>query len=303
MKIYATGSCVPPRRLTNDELSRMVDTNDQWIVERTGIRCRHIGGEGCFALAEQAARAALEQGGIDPARIGLVLVATFTPDRATPAAAALLQSRLGLPQDTLAFDINAACTGFLYALMTAERLLAAMPGRLALLVGAEAVSRTVDYTDRGTCILFGDGAGAAVVGLDGRPSAWDFGTRGNDTALYTDEQNKLRMKGGEVYQFAVRTVPPSIRSALGRAGWQADALDHILCHQANHRIIEAVARHLGQPLAKFYENLAEYGNTSAASIPLALDEMNRGGMLQAGQKIALAGFGSGLSWGAYLFEW
>lgn len=303
MKVYATGSAVPPRRLTNDDLSRMVETSDQWIVERTGIRCRHISGEGSFPLAERAARAALGQGGIDPAQIGLVLAATFTPDRATPAAAAMLQSRLCLPEDVLAFDINSACSGFLYALITAERLLAAMPGRLALVVGAEAVSRTVDYTDRGTCILFGDGAGAAIVGLDGRPAYCDYGTRGNDTALYTDENNKLHMKGGEVYQFAVRTVPQSIRRALGRAGWRAEELDHILCHQANHRILEAVARHLGQPMDKFFENLAEYGNTSAASIPLALDEMNRGGLLRPGQKIALAGFGSGLSWGTYLFEW
>ena len=170
-------------------------------------------------------------------------------------------------------------------------------------VGAEKVSGRLDYTDRGTCILFGDGAGAAVVQADGRPTWADYGNRSNRSAIYTDEKGLLRMEGRQVYQFAVRTVTQSIRNVLEKAGLEPGQLDHVVCHQANHRIIEAVARPLGAPMELFFENLGEYGNTSAASIPLALDEMHRNGMLKSGQRVLLEGFGSGLSWGSYLFEW
>lgn len=252
-------------------------------------------------MAMAAAKQAME--GVDPSAIGLVLVATFTPDQATPSVASQLQQALGLPEEVLAYDINAACSGFLFALLTAERLLEAMPGKCALLVGAEKVSGRLDYTDRGTCILFGDGAGAAVVQADGRPTWADYGNRSNGSAIYTDEKGLLRMEGRQVYQFAVRTVTQSIRNVLEKAGLEPGQLDHVVCHQANHRIIEAVARHLGAPMELFFENLGEYGNTSAASIPLALDEMHRNGMLKSGQRVLLEGFGSGLSWGSYLFEW
>lgn len=302
MKFLSTGSFVPPRRLTNQDFEKIVDTSDQWIVERTGIHARHVAEEETtLTMAMAAAKQAME--GVDPSAIGLVLVATFTPDQATPSVASQLQQALGLPEEVLAYDINAACSGFLFALLTAERLLEAMPGKCALLVGAEKVSGRLDYTDRGTCILFGDGAGAAVVQADGRPTWADYGNRSNGSAIYTDEKGLLRMEGRQVYQFAVRTVTQSIRNVLEKAGLEPGQLDHVVCHQANHRIIEAVARHLGAPMELFFENLGEYGNTSAASIPLALDEMHRNGMLKSGQRVLLEGFGSGLSWGSYLFEW
>ena len=302
MKFLSTGSFVPPRRMTNQDFEKIVDTSDQWIVERTGIHARHVAEEETtLTMAMAAAKQAME--GVDPSAICLVLVATFTPDQATPSVASQLQQALGLPEEVLAYDINAACSGFLFALLTAERLLEAMPGKCALLVGAEKVSVRLDYTDRGTCILFGDGAGAAVVQADGRPTWADYGNRSNGSAIYTDEKGLLRMEGRQVYQFAVRTVTQSIRNVLEKAGLEPGQLDHVVCHQANHRIIEAVARHLGAPMELFFENLGEYGNTSAASIPLALDEMHRNGMLKSGQRVLLEGFGSGLSWGSYLFEW
>ncbi len=302
MKFLSTGSFVPPRRMTNQDFEKIVDTSDQWIVERTGIHARHVAQEETtLTMAMAAAKQAME--GVDPSAICLVLVATFTPDQATPSVASQLQQALGLPEEVLAYDINAACSGFLFALLTAERLLEAMPGKCALLVGAEKVSGRLDYTDRGTCILFGDGAGAAVVQADGRPTWADYGNRSNGSAIYTDEKGLLRMEGRQVYQFAVRTVTQSIRNVLEKAGLEPGQLDHVVCHQANHRIIEAVARHLGAPMELFFENLGEYGNTSAASIPLALDEMHRNGMLKSGQRVLLEGFGSGLSWGSYLFEW
>ena len=302
MKFLSTGSFVPPRRMTNQDFEKIVDTSDQWIVERTGIHARHVAEEETtLTMAMAAAKQAME--GVDPSAIGLVLVATFTPDQATPSVASQLQQALGLPEEVLAYDINAACSGFLFALLTAERLLEAVPGKCALLVGAEKVSGRLDYTDRGTCILFGDGAGAAVVQADGRPTWADYGNRSNGSAIYTDEKGLLRMEGRQVYQFAVRTVTQSIRNVLEKAGLEPGQLDHVVCHQANHRIIEAVARHLGAPMELFFENLGEYGNTSAASIPLALDEMHRNGMLKSGQRVLLEGFGSGLSWGSYLFEW
>ena len=302
MKFLSTGSFVPPRRMTNQDFEKIVDTSDQWIVERTGIHARHVAEEETtLTMAMAAAKQAME--GVDPSAICLVLVATFTPDQATPSVASQLQQALGLPEEVLAYDINAACSGFLFALLTAERLLEAMPGKCALLVGAEKVSGRLDYTDRGTCILFGDGAGAAVVQADGRPTWADYGNPSNGSAIYTDEKGLLRMEGRQVYQFAVRTVTQSIRNVLEKAGLEPGQLDHVVCHQANHRIIEAVARHLGAPMELFFENLGEYGNTSAASIPLALDEMHRNGMLKSGQRVLLEGFGSGLSWGSYLFEW
>ena len=229
MKFLSTGSFVPPRRMTNQDFEKIVDTSDQWIVERTGIHARHVAEEETtLTMAMAAAKQAME--GVDPSAICLVLVATFTPDQATPSVASQLQQALGLPEEVLAYDINAACSGFLFALLTAERLLEAMPGKCALLVGAEKVSGRLDYTDRGTCILFGDGAGAAVVQADGRPTWADYGNRSNGSAIYTDEKGLLRMEGRQVYQFAVRTVTQSIRNVLEKAGLEPGQLDHVVCH-------------------------------------------------------------------------
>lgn len=310
MQIIAMGSCLPEGILDNEQLSRMVETNDEWIVTRTGIRQRHIAhGETTLSLAAAAARQAMERAGVAPDRIGLVVVCTFTPDQATPSTACLVQQELGLGQDVLAFDLNAACSGFIYGLATAEGLLSRMEGRYGLVIGSEVISRTVDYTDRSTCILFGDGAGAAVVSAEGPAAVADFGCNGDLAVLSAGVRRgdgstaPLAMNGKEVFRFAVSTVPASIRKLLDKAGLSLDEVDHIVCHQANHRIVESIARHLQTDLGRFYENIEFYGNTSAASIPIALCEMQEKGLLHRGDTVLLAGFGSGLTWGSLLLTW
>ena len=220
-----------------------------------------------------------------------------------------MQQELGLGQDVLAFDLNAACSGFIYGLATAEGLLSRMEGRYGLVIGSEVISRTVDYTDRGTCILFGDGAGAAVVSAEGPAAVADFGCNGDLAVLSAGVRREdgstapLAMNGKEVFRFAVSTVPASIRKLLDKAGLSLDEVDHIVCHQANHRIVESIARHLQTDLGRFYENIEFYGNTSAASIPIALCEMQEKGLLHRGDTVLLAGFGSGLTWGSLLLTW
>ncbi|MBS4784568.1 MAG: ketoacyl-ACP synthase III [Clostridiales bacterium] len=312
MRIIAMGSSLPERLLDNQELSRRVETSDEWITTRTGIRQRHIAREESTAsLAAEAARRAMERAGTEPEQIGAVIVCTFTPDTATPSAACMVQRLLGLPGDVLAFDLNAACSGFVYGLAVAAALVdgPALRGRRALVIGAEVLSRLVDYTDRGTCILFGDGAGAAVAAPSDDPLWTDFGCDGNGEILcgggYCPDGGRapLTMNGREVFKFAVSTVPATIRRVLGRAEVPLDEVDHIVLHQANHRITEGVARHLGADPRLFFENIAHCGNTSAASIPLALCEMQDRGLLHRGQRVVLAGFGGGLTWGSMLLKW
>lgn len=311
MKILAMGKCVPQQVLDNEALSHMVDTNDEWIISRTGIRQRRIAqGETVVSMAAAAARQAMERAGTSPEEIGLVLVCTFTPDLATPSAACLVQQELGLSTGVLAYDLNAACSGFIYGLVTAEALLDGMePGKKALIIGAERISRSVDYTDRGTCILFGDGAGAAVAEASADRLVADWGACGNREVLLAGEQlpdgrrSPLAMNGKEVFRFAVSTVPKSITRLLERAGVSLSEVDHIVCHQANHRIVEGIARHLRTDLSRFYENIEFYGNTSAASIPIALCEMQEQDLLRRGERMVLAGFGSGLTWGSVLMNW
>ena len=261
-------------------------------------------------LAAAAARQAMERAGTSSKEIGLVLVCTFTPDLATPSAACLVQQELGLSTGVLAYDLNAACSGFIYGLVTAEALLDGMePGKKALIIGAERISRSVDYTDRGTCILFGDGAGAALVEASADRLVADWGACGNREVLLAGEQlpdgrrSPLAMNGKEVFRFAVSTVPKSITRLLERAGVSLSEVDHIVCHQANHRIVEGIARHLRTDLSRFYENIEFYGNTSAASIPIALCEMQEQDLLRRGERMVLAGFGSGLTWGSVLMNW
>ena len=311
IRIIGTGRRVPSETVTNHDLARLVDTSDEWIVSRTGIRRRHrlSGGESHTALCAGAARDALASAGVEPGQIGVCLVATLTPDTLVPSAACRLQAELGLPEDTLCMDLNAACSGFLFALHTAQCLLNASPRPYALVLGAEVLSRVVDWTDRSTCILFGDGAGAAVAECraDLPPMAADLGARGDAGILRlagpgTGQPPLLGMDGTRVFKFAVETVPRCMDRVLEQAGLTAEQVDFFLLHQANARIIDLVTRKYHIPPEKTYQNIAEYGNTSAASIPLALSELRDQGRLPPGSRALVVGFGGGLTWGGALVE-
>ena len=311
IKLLGTGRHVPSRCLTNDDLSRMVDTSDQWIRERTGIVTRYLcgEGEGNTSSALAAAKTAMERAGVGPEDIGVCVAATFTADHATPSLACELHQLLGFAETTPAFDVNAACTGFLHALETARCLLAA--GRLrapcALVVGSEALSRITDFTDRSTCVLFGDGAAAAVIRLtDDAPYACVLGARGDTQILRAggagETDRFIHMDGPAVFRFAVDAVPKCIDAVLSQAGMPLSQVDHVICHQANSRIIDYVVRRLKAPPEKFYKNMDRYGNTSAASIPIALDELLEKGLARQGQIALCVGFGAGLTWGGALLK-
>jgi 3-oxoacyl-[acyl-carrier-protein] synthase-3 len=323
------GSAAPPTVVTNADLERVVETSDEWIQSRTGIASRHVltGTETMRDLQIQASRNALAMAGVDAADLDLLIVATSSADDLfgdAPSVAAAL----GCTTQTLAFDLTAACSGFLFATVTAGNFLN-RPGAKALVVGADALSRWVDWDDRNTCILFGDAAGAMV--LEGTADAVDSGllgyaghsngggyqdlnlgytgterkvsTPGDGTMVSEGQYGKLSMNGREVYKFATREVPKVLTEALEAAEIGVDDVDWILLHQANIRIMETVASRLGVPMEKVITNLSEYGNTSAASIPLALDEAVRKGQVKKGDIIACAGFGAGLSWGAAILKW
>ncbi len=317
-RIIGTGSCLPAARVTNDWLSTKMDTSDEWITSRTGIRERRIAREETTTdMAEQAARLAMEEAGIAPEDLDLILAATITADHVTPSAACELQARLGATK-AMAFDINAACSGFLFALETADAFLGTGRFQNALVLGAETLSRIMDWTDRSTCVLFGDGAGAAVirkedVGILSFDQGCD-GSRGNALVCRNRENNNLlvqsdtrpdyvHMDGQEVYKFAVTTVPASIRKALEKADLQAEDIKYFFLHQANLRIIQSVSKRLHISVDKFPVSLDHCGNISAASVPILLDECNRKGWLERGDKIVLCGFGAGLSWGTAVMEW
>lgn len=309
LQILGTGRALPAHRVTNDDLAKRVDTNHEWIVARTGIHERRFAqGETLTQLTVQAARQALERAGLTVADIGLCITATVTPDYLTPSQACLIHQELGLPEDCPAFDLSAGCTGFLYAMETAAAMLPRMSRPYALLVGGELLSRIVDMDDRSTCILFGDGAGAAVVKTDPEaPWFCHLGTRGRQEVLWAlgpgNHPAYLHMDGQEVFQFALETVPALARQLLDKAGLDKDQVDWYVPHQANHRIVASVAKRLKVPLEKFYENIASYGNTSAGTIPIALDEMVEQGLLKDGQWVMCLGFGAGLTWGGALFRW
>lgn len=311
IKLLGTGRHVPSRCLTNDDLSRMVDTSDQWIRERTGIVTRYLcgDGEGNTSSALAAAKTAMERAGVGPEDIGVCVAATFTPDHATPSLACELHQLLGFAETTPAFDVNAACTGFLHALETARCLLAAghLQAPCALVVGSEALSRITDFTDRSTCVLFGDGAAAAVIRLtDDAPYACVLGARGDTQILRSggagETDRFIHMDGQAVFRFAVDAVPKCIDAVLTQAGMTLDQVDHVICHQANSRIIDYVVRKLKAPPEKFYKNMDRYGNTSAASIPIALDELLEKGLARQGQIALCVGFGAGLTWGGVLLK-
>ena len=308
--ILATGRCLPERVVTNEELNQRVDTSDEWVFSRTGIHQRHFCEEETgLDLAVSAARQAMDRAGATAADIGVCLVATFTPDHASPSTACLLQRELGLEEDTVCFDLNAACAGFLYGLKTAHALLSDAPRPCALVVGAEVISRVMDHTDRGTCVLFGDGAGAAVVRRDAS-RRWHavFGTRGDPDSIRVQGPGPLpsaiHMDGRAVFRFAVEVVEQSIRQLLEREGLVSiNDLDLVVCHQANARIIDFVAKRLGAREGLFFKNMDRYGNTSAASIPIALDELTEAGVLRPGMRIVAVGFGGGLTWAGALLRW
>lgn len=308
MKILGTGSAFPERVVTNHDLAKIVDTSDEWITSRTGIEKRRIStGEKASELAGRAAEEALESAGVKPEEIDLILLATMSGEQIMPNLAAVVQQKIGAVNATC-FDINAACSGFLYALNTANAYLRSHMYRKILVIGAETLSRLVDWEDRSTCVLFGDGAGAVVVTEDEKKYVAVSGSDGERGEVLTagrmeeEQLSMIRMNGQEVFKFAVKTVPEAIHQLLDKAGVAIEEVDCFLLHQANVRIIASVAKRLEVAMDKMPVNLNRYGNTSAASIPILLDEVWKSGKVKEGQKIVLAGFGGGLTWGAAYLE-
>jgi len=319
MKIIGTGSYVPHTALSNDDISKFVETDDEWITQRTGIRNRHISkGENTSDLAYEASLEAIKKAGISPAEIDLIIVATISADSFMPAVANIVQKRLNI-ENAMSFDINVACSGFVYALSIAKSLMDSGKFRYALVVGAEVLSKLTDWTDRNTCILFGDGSGAVVLEdfsdshllyakctaqPDMNNVLYTGGMPVINPLLKQEPDNYcIAMNGQEVFRFAVDVITESISTLLEETKISLEDIDYIVCHQANHRIIKKVAKDLDLDESSFYVNLEEYGNTSAASIPIALDEMNQKGLLKQDMKIIFVGFGAGLTWGCTLIKW
>lgn len=320
--ICGTGSYIPSYTMDNNDIARLVETSDEWIRERTGVIRRHIiRDETTVSMAAEAAKRALEDAGVLPEELDLILVSTISSNVILPCAACEVQERLGAPRATC-FDLSAACTGFILAYNTALAYLNSGFCKTALIIGSESLSNLTNWRDRRTCILFGDGAGAAVLRADdagtvylpvthsdGRKgAALTCKSRHDYNGLFDercherpedmpDEEYYMQMDGQAVFKFAVKSVPEVINEALELNHVSSGEISYYILHQANRRIIEAVAKRLGEPMEKFPVNLQEYGNTSSASIPILLDEMNREGRLREGQKLVLAGFGAGLTWG------
>jgi 3-oxoacyl-[acyl-carrier-protein] synthase-3 len=313
--VAGTGSALPARRVDNAELAEKVDTSDEWIIERTGIRSRYIAGEGetTASLATEAARRALENAGIPASEIDLIVLATATPDQTFPSSATKVQAALGI-NDCIAFDVHAVCTGFLYAVSVADAMLRAGSGRTALVIGAETFSRILDWEDRTTCVLFGDGAGALVLraeegerGIlttklhaDGRHNDLLFVDGGPST---TGTVGKLRMKGREVFRHAVLNLADVMREVLGATGLTAEDVDWVVPHQANARILDATAKKLGLPSEKVVVTVDRHANTSAASVPLALDAAVKDGRIKRGDIVVLEAMGGGFTWGAAVLRY
>ncbi len=312
--VIGTGSALPARRVSNAELAEQVDTSDEWIVERTGIRFRHIAGEGetTATLAADACRAALTAAGIEADSIDLIVLATATPDQTFPASATKVQAMLGI-DDCVAFDVAAVCSGFLYAVQVVDSMIRSGVAKRALVIGAETFSRILDWEDRTTCVLFGDGAGAIV--LEAQDTANEGGRGILTTKLHADGRHnellyvdggvsttgtvgKLRMKGREVFRHAVTNLASVMTESLAMAGLSSDQVDWVVPHQANARILDATARKLGLAPGKVVVTVDQHANTSAASVPLALDVAVRDGRIQQGQIVVLEAMGGGFTWGA-----
>ncbi|MEN8135723.1 MAG: beta-ketoacyl-ACP synthase III [Thermodesulfobacteriota bacterium] len=333
-----TGSCLPEYKLTNDKLEELVETSDEWIITRTGIGCRRIAGPGeaTSKLSAEAARRAMDMAGVAAEDIGTIIVGTITSEMTMPSCACLVQKEIGAV-NAYAFDISAACSGFIYALELADKMIKANPDQKILVIGAENLSARVNWSDRNTCVLFGDGAGAAVIGADdsghgllasklfsdGRlgdllymnsaPSmnphidmdsagAGDFDPSRLGTPL-ADEGSYIKMAGREVFKNAVLAMESSVDQVLEEAGVSGRDIDWIIPHQANIRILHNLGERLGVPQEKIFINIHKYGNTSAATVPIAFDEANRGGLLKSGDLILTCAFGGGFTWGAEIIRW
>ena len=319
MKFLGIGSALPKKVVSNDDLAQVMDTSDEWIRSRTGIGTRHIAvEETTTSMSVEAAGKALKDAGVSAEELDLIIAATVSPDYIFPTLACEVQSALGAVNAT-AFDLGAGCSGFLFALATADAYLRTGRFKKALVIGAETLSKMVDWEDRSTCVLFGDGAGAAVISAEGNGLL--SMVQGSDGAggkalscknrpvnniyhkLGPQQYSFTQMNGREVYKFAVQTVPKAVSEALEKAQVPIEEVKYFLMHQANIRIIESVAKRLHQPMEKFPTNLEKCGNVSAASVPILLDDVLKQGLLQKGDKVVLAGFGAGLTWGSCVIEW
>lgn len=316
-KISGTGSYLPANRVSNDDLAQKVDTSDEWITARTGIKFRHIAAENekTSDLATEAARRALDVAGLDSGEIDLIIVATATPDMQFPSTATIVQQKLGITNGCPAFDVQAVCAGFMYALTTANAYIQSGMAKNALVIGAETFSRIVDWNDRTTCVLFGDGAGAVVLSASDKPGIihGKLKADGNYLNLLNAPgqiaEGKIcgspyiTMDGPGVFKFAVKMLAKIADEVISEVGYTAEQIDWIVPHQANRRIIESTAKHLGLSMDKVILTVQDHGNTSAASIPLALDTGIRNGQIKRGQNLLLEGIGGGFAWGAVLMEY
>ena len=319
-RIAGTGSYLPEKVLTNDDLAKLVDTSDEWIAARTGIRERHVAAEGETTgdLAFHAATRALEAAGVAASELDLIVLGTTTPDIIFPSTACLVQHRLGA-DGCPAFDVNAACSGFIYALTVADKFIRSGAARTALVIGAETLTRMLDWTDRGTCVLFGDGAGAVVLKADDETGVLsthlhaDGGKKellwnpvGVSVGFKPEEPNagvKVLMTGNEVFKHAVKALDSVVEETLEANGLDRHAIDWLIPHQANLRIIEATAKRLDMPMERVIVTVDKHGNTSSGSVPLALDEAVRSGKVQRGQLVLLEAFGGGFTWGSVLLRY
>lgn len=321
-KIIATGACVPEQVITNEDLSKIVDTSDEWITTRTGIKERHISkGENTSVLAIGTARMVMERAKVAPEDVELVIVASVTPDYGTPTLGCMIQKELGLV-NAVAFDVVAACSGFMFAMSIADKYIKTGVYRNAIVIGAETLSKIINWEDRSTCVLFGDGSGGAFVEaseeggvlaeeLGSKGEIWEILTEGhincanafNDLTIENDPEYFVHMDGRSVFKFATKMVVKSVQNVLEKAGLSKDDINYVVPHQANSRIIDVVADKLDMDRDKFYMNMDRYGNTSSASVPMALNELNEKGLIKRGDKILLTGFGGGMTWGTMLVEW
>lgn len=320
VRILGTGSFLPAKVVTNDDIAKTLDTSDEWIFTHTGIRSRHVAGEGesTATMAAEAAKSALQSAGVKPEEVGLIILASSTTDfNPLPASACIVQKLTGCI-NAGAMDLQAACSGFVYAMEMGRGFINCNPFKKVLVIGSETLTRIIDWNDRSSCILFGDGAGAVllgadesdntpcvtktILGADGNGS--DLIYRAGGTASPTDNPSpKMVLSGHAVFAFAVRTLASAVEGVCNQAGVSVESLDRVFAHQANSRIIEATARRMKLPLEKFYLNLETTANTSAASIPIALDQAVRAGELKDGMKLAMCGFGAGLTYGSMYCAW